>query len=117
MPLEEKTFQVSLNVGERIAIKQILKSKRPDDISVLLDINARAITFDLTPSEKEQVKFVNIGGSETYDDAAEFEKEFVVSESTVRYYIEAVKDLVKDKKVSAGWDTALAAYKKLCELK
>lgn len=109
---------VTLNVAERVAIIAALRSKKSEDIQVLLDFRNRANTFRLNDDEKKKVEWSEVGERASYKSEADGEqfrldREFDLSEDDRKVILNQLQQLAGKGMLSASNDNVLAVYEKL----
>ena len=111
-------LKVSLSFGERIAVSQIIKSKKLDDLDIMLDLNKQ--TKNIKPSDAEiaatHFKENRESGLATWDENVLPETEIEISRMCIDLFLSEIKELAAKKQVRVGDEAFLSAYKKLKDL-
>ena len=106
----------SLNIGQRIAIIEMLRMYTTPDIEMLLELRRRAKTFEITDEEKEKVglkKLPAIGGETVSWDDKEYVTELEIDELTSRVFNEQIKSMAQNKRLTANDEFTLSVYELL----
>ena len=110
-------MKTALTVADRVTLISVLRSVKSEDLNLLLDIRDKTKSFQLDDQEKIKVGYKENKaiGTATWDDE-EYQVEFELSKGVVRNYIDRVKELAKEKAITAGLENVLALYEKLNNL-
>lgn len=108
---------VQLSTPERLVAASLLRTKKDEDISILIAWKKRAHRLELTDEERKAIDYKVTNGVPTFTETSPPKLyDIDLTDEEIDYLVGKINEMVERGKISAGSDNILSLYERLTAL-